>query len=162
MGLHAVNRALDDAGVAWKDIECAFGGREVGMMVSTQFFAMKIQRYMHDYAITEDSLVQVAVKNFKNGSLSENAWRRTPFDYETVAASDMLNDPLRKYMFCAPCEDGAGVVCRGDLAPRFTKKPIWVKGLTVRTSASRHAIPRYGCCQVYGAPGLSAVVILAR
>jgi acetyl-CoA acetyltransferase len=107
---------------------------ETGMMVSTQFFAMKIQRYMHDWGITDDSLVRVAVKNFKNGSLSENAWRRTPFDYETVASSDLLNDPLRKYMFCAPCEGGAAaVVCRGELAARYTRKPIWVKGLAVRT-----------------------------
>ena len=210
MGLHAVNRALDDAGVKWKDIECAFGGSidagfadslvsrlgpsgiqftnvvngcatagsalsaavtairagqcdlalavgfdkhpagmfsvqpedwglggwfgETGMMVSTQFFAMKIRRYMHDWGITDDSLVRVAVKNFKNGSMSENAWRRTPFDFETVASSDMLNDPLRKYMFCAPCEGGAAaVVCRGELAARYTRKPIWVKGLAVRT-----------------------------
>jgi acetyl-CoA acetyltransferase len=107
---------------------------EVGLMVTTQFFAMKIKRYMHDHGISDDSLVRVAVKNFRNGSLSPNAWRRTPFDYETVASSEMLNDPLRKYMFCAPCEGGAAaVVCRGDLAGRYSRKPIWVKGLAVRT-----------------------------
>jgi acetyl-CoA C-acetyltransferase len=44
------------------------------MALTPQFFAMKIQRYMHEYGITEDALTKVAVKNFKNGSINPKAW----------------------------------------------------------------------------------------
>jgi hypothetical protein len=51
---------------------------EAGLMVTTQFFGMKIQRYMHQYGITRSTLAKVAVKNFENGSKNDNAWRRKP------------------------------------------------------------------------------------
>ena len=35
---------------------------ETGLMLTTQFFGMKIQRYMHDFGITSDSLAMVAEK----------------------------------------------------------------------------------------------------
>ena len=47
---------------------------ETGLMLTTQFFGMKIQRYMHDYGITSDALALVADKAFNNGSLNANAW----------------------------------------------------------------------------------------
>ena len=47
---------------------------ETGLMLTTQFFGMKIQRYMHDYGITSDSLAIVAEKAFNNASLNPNAW----------------------------------------------------------------------------------------
>ena len=40
---------------------------EVGLMMTTQFFAMKIQKYMHDYGISGDTLVKVSEKAFING-----------------------------------------------------------------------------------------------
>ena len=49
---------------------------DIGMALTPQFFGMKIQRYMYDYGITEDTLVRVAVKNYRNGTLNPNAWRQ--------------------------------------------------------------------------------------
>ena len=46
---------------------------EAGLMVTTQFFAMKIQRYMHDYGISESTLAKVAEKAFINGALNPKA-----------------------------------------------------------------------------------------
>ena len=40
---------------------------DIGMMLTTQFFAMKINRYMHDFGISESTLAKVAAKNFRNG-----------------------------------------------------------------------------------------------
>jgi acetyl-CoA acetyltransferase len=65
---------------------------EVGLMMTTQFFAMKIQKYMHDYGISSDTLARVAEKAFINGSLNPNAWRREPVSAEQVASSMMVND----------------------------------------------------------------------
>ena len=107
---------------------------DIGMALTPQFFGMKIQRYMHDYGISEDALVRVAVKNYKNGSKNPNAWRRKPFSYEDVADSMMVCHPLRKYMFCSPAEGGcAMILCRADKARQYTSKPVFLKAVAVKT-----------------------------
>jgi len=107
---------------------------DVGLMLTTQFFGMKIQKYMHDYGITEDTLVRVAQKNFYNGSLNPNAWRRKAMSYDEIANSMMVSHPLRQYMFCSPGEGGAAIVlCNSKVAHRYTSKPIYLKAATLRT-----------------------------
>lgn len=107
---------------------------DVGMMLTTQFFAMKINRYMHDHGISESTLAKVAAKNFRNGALNPNAWRRKPMSEEEILESRVLNYPLRQYMFCSPDEGGAAlVVCRADQASRYTDRPVYVRGVALRT-----------------------------
>lgn len=107
---------------------------DIGMALTPQFFGMKIQRYMHEYGISEDALTRVAVKNFKYGAMNENAWRREAFSYEDVANSPMVCAPLRKYMFCSPAEGGcAMILCRADKAKEFTSKPIYLNAAVVKT-----------------------------
>src|SRR3954453_9662171 len=74
---------------------------DVGMMVTTQFFGIKIQRYLHDYGIDPDVLSSIAAKAYRNGSLNPNAWRRTPVSKDEIASATMVSDPLTKYMFCS-------------------------------------------------------------
>ena len=50
---------------------------ETGLMLTTQYFGMKIQRYMHDHGISKETLIRVAEKAFRNGSLTPTAWRQT-------------------------------------------------------------------------------------
>ncbi len=107
---------------------------EVGLALTTQFFGMKIQRYMHLHGVTEDALIRVAEKNYYNGSLNPNAWRRTPLTYDEIKNSPMVNDPLRKYMFCSPSEGGAALIlASAKAARRFTTKPVWLKAASIRT-----------------------------
>ena len=107
---------------------------DIGMALTPQFFGMKIQRYMHDYGISEDALVRVAVKNYRNGAKNPNAWRRKPFSYEDVSESMMVCHPLRKYMFCSPAEGGcAMILCRADKARQYTSKPVFLKAVAVKT-----------------------------
>ena len=40
---------------------------ETGMALTTQFFGMKINRYMHEHNISQDTLARVAEKAFRNG-----------------------------------------------------------------------------------------------
>jgi len=117
---------------------------EVGMMVTTQFFAMKLQRYMHEYNISVDTLARVAEKAYRNGALNPNAWRRTPFSLEEIKSSQVVNDPLTKYMFCSPAEGGVALVlCREDRARRYTNKPVFVSAAAMRTRLA-------GAFEVYG------------
>ncbi len=83
---------------------------EQGYMLTTQFFAMKIKRYMHDYGISETSLGRVAEKSFINAEYNDNAWRREPISLEEIMSSPMISDPLRKYMFCSPAEGAVALI----------------------------------------------------
>lgn len=107
---------------------------QAGLMVTTQFFAMKLQRYMHDHGITTDALVRVAEKAYRNGALNPHAWRRTPVPYDEIRDSTLVNDPLTKYMFCSPGEGGVAlVVCREEHAHRYTKTPVFISAAVMRT-----------------------------
>jgi acetyl-CoA C-acetyltransferase len=107
---------------------------DTGLMLTTQFFGMKIQRYMHQYGITRSTLAKVAVKNFENGSKNDNAWRRKPMSEDEVLNAQMLSDPLTQYMFCSPGEGGVALVLtRADLATSYTSKPVYLKSAVLRS-----------------------------
>ena len=106
---------------------------ETGMMLTTQFFAMKIRRYMELYGISETSLGRVAVKAYENGARAPHAWRREPVNIETVLTSQMLSDPLTKFMFCSPAEGGVAMVLASDKKMR----ELGLAGPRVRGAAVR-------------------------
>ncbi|MBP2328052.1 acetyl-CoA acetyltransferase [Kibdelosporangium banguiense] len=107
---------------------------QLGLMQTPQFFAMRCTRYMHDHGISPQVLTKVAAKNRENGALNPNAWRRSALSEEQIAGSRMLNHPFTQYMFCSPGEGGAAlVVCRADLAHRYTSHPVYVRGVAIRT-----------------------------
>jgi acetyl-CoA acetyltransferase len=107
---------------------------ETGLFLTPKFFAMKIQRYMHDYDISPRTLARVAAKNYRNGGLSPDAFRRQPLSEDEILESPMVNDPLTQYMFCSPDEGAAAVVlCKADVAHRFTSAPIYLRASVVRT-----------------------------
>jgi acetyl-CoA C-acetyltransferase len=107
---------------------------EAGLMVAPQFFAMKIQRYMHEYGITETALAKVAAKAFANGARNEHAWRRDPVAWDQVLASPTVCPPLRQYMFCSP---GAGAVAIVLVSARKAKElgrtPVYLQSVVFRT-----------------------------
>jgi acetyl-CoA C-acetyltransferase len=75
-------------------------------------------------------------------ALNPNAFRRKPIPEEQILNSAMLNYPLTQYMFCAPNEGAAAVVmCRADIADRYTSKPVYLRAVEVRTR-------RYGAYDV--------------
>jgi acetyl-CoA C-acetyltransferase len=116
---------------------------EAGFFLTPKFFAMKIQRYMHDYGISPRTLARVAAKNYRNGSLNPCAFRRKPLDEEEILGSRMVNDPLTQYMFCSPDEGAAAViVCRADIARRLASPPVYLLASEVRTR-------RFGAFEVH-------------
>jgi acetyl-CoA acetyltransferase len=211
MGVHAARAALADAGIAWTDVQFAYGGSEDagnadtmvadlgptglpfvnvkngcatggsslvsalqalaagaydvglvvgfdkhprgafqndpadwslpawygedGLMVTTQFFGAKLQRYLHDHGIPELTLAQVAEKAFRNGALTPHAWRRQPLSVEEILGSRMLAHPLRQYMLCSPGEGAAALVlCRREYAERVPgARPVWLRAASLRT-----------------------------
>ncbi|MDT3443301.1 MULTISPECIES: thiolase family protein [unclassified Pseudofrankia] len=107
---------------------------ETGLFLTPKFFAMKIQRYMYDHGISPATLAKAAAKNYRNGSISPEAFRRTPMSEEKILGSRMVNDPLTQYMFCSPDEGAAAVIlCKASVAHKYTSRPIYLKASVVRT-----------------------------
>jgi len=105
-----------------------------GLALTTQFFGMKINRYMHEYGITHPTLAKVAAKAFRNGAANPMAWRRKPLSEEEILESPMLSYPLTQYMFCNPGEGGVALIlARADKARQYTDRPIYLKAAAVRS-----------------------------
>jgi acetyl-CoA acetyltransferase len=116
---------------------------ETGLMLTTQFFAMKIQRYMAEHGISTSTLAKVASKAFENGARNPNAWRRRPLSEAEVLGSRMLNPPLTQYMFCSPGEGAVALVlAAGERARSLARTPIRLRSVAFRTR-------RFGSFEVF-------------
>jgi acetyl-CoA acetyltransferase len=116
---------------------------ETGLMLTTQFFAMKIQRYMAEHGISESTLARVASKAFANGARNANAWRRAPLSEDEVLSSKMVNHPLTQYMFCSPGEGAVALVlARGQRIREFAPTPVYLRSVAFRTR-------RFGSFEVF-------------
>ena len=105
-----------------------------GLALTTQFFGMKINRYMHEYGISQASLAKVAAKAFRNGSKNPMAWRQKPLSEQEILDSAMLSYPLTQYMFCSPGQGGVALLlARADRAREFTDRPIYLRSVAVRS-----------------------------
>jgi len=116
---------------------------ESGLRLTTQFFGMKIQRYMHEHGISSDTLAAVAEKALRNGSMNEMAWRRKPLTREQIAEAPMLSHPLTQFMFCNPGEGAVALIlARADKATQYCDTPIYLQSAAVRTR-------RFGSFEVF-------------
>src|SRR3954471_1745676 len=107
---------------------------QTGMFLTTHFFGMKINRYMRMHGISQQTLAKVAAKNLRNGSITPEAWRNKPMSVEEILAGAVVNYPLTQYMYCSPDEGAAAVVlCRADIAHRYTSTPIYLRAAELRS-----------------------------
>jgi len=107
---------------------------QAGLFLTTHFFGMKINRYMHDHGITSATLAKVAAKAFRNGAQTHHAWRRKPLTEDEILNSQVLNYPLTQYMYCGPNEGAAAaVLVRADQARQYTDTPVYIRASTLRS-----------------------------
>jgi acetyl-CoA acetyltransferase len=105
-----------------------------GMMVTTQFFALKTQRYLHEHGIPVSALAKIAERALRNGARNPLAWRREAISAADIAGATPVNPPLTKYMFCSPAEGAAAIlVASASAARRFTSTPVWIRAVTFRS-----------------------------
>jgi acetyl-CoA acyltransferase len=121
-------------------LPAAYG--EAGLMVTTQFFGIKIARYLREHNISERILALVAEKAYRNGALNPNAWRREPIPADEIAAADMVNDPLTRLMFCSPGEGGAAIILTSDTVAARIGRAVHLLGAATRTR-------RFGSFEVF-------------
>jgi acetyl-CoA acetyltransferase len=79
-----------------------------GMMMPA-LYAMRAQRYMHDFGLTADQLASVSVKNRRHGALNPDAQMRDPVSLEQVLNSRLVADPFT-LLQCCPTGDGAAAI----------------------------------------------------
>jgi acetyl-CoA acetyltransferase len=106
---------------------------DIGLMLTTQFFGNKINRYMGLHGISATTLGRVAEKAFENGARTPHAWRREPVGLNAIMNSRMISDPLTQYMFCSPAEGGAALILASDRK----MKELGLSGPKVRGAAVR-------------------------
>jgi acetyl-CoA C-acetyltransferase len=108
-----------------------WGGRGVTMPA---FFGLHATAYMNRYGVTREQIALVSVKNHHNGSLYPHAHYHFECSVEDVINAPLISYPLGLYD-CCPVTDGAAalIVCRAELARRFTEKPVYVWGSGLAT-----------------------------
>lgn len=90
-------------------------------------YAMRAQRYMHDFGLTREQLALVSVKNRRHGSLNPDAQMRKPVTLDEVLSSRPIADPFT-LLQCCPTGDGAAaaVLCATSVAHQFRPDPVQV------------------------------------
>jgi len=91
-------------------------------------YAMRAQRYMHDYGVSLKDVAGVSVKNRKNGALNPDAQMRKEVSVEEVLASRMIADPFT-LLQCCPTGDGAAaiILASNAMAKQLRSDPIEVR-----------------------------------
>jgi acetyl-CoA acetyltransferase len=116
---------------------------QTGLMITTQYFAMKTRRYQHEHGLSDLALARIAARAFRNGAAHPMAWRRTPLTVEQVLAATPVNEPLTQYMFCQPSQGGVALVlARGDRAADLCERPVRLAAVAQRTR-------RFGSFEVF-------------
>jgi acetyl-CoA acetyltransferase len=91
-------------------------------------YAMRAQRYMHDYGVSLKDVAGVSVKNRKNGALNPDAQMRKEVSVDEVLASRMIADPFT-LLQCCPTGDGAAaiILAANAVARDLSSNPIEVR-----------------------------------
>jgi len=100
-------------------------------------FALRATRHMYQFGTKREQLAMVSVKNHHNGSLNTRAHFRFETTVEKVVGSRMIAYPLG-LLDCCPMTDGAAaaIICRADIARKYTDAPVQVAGLGLATDTS--------------------------
>lgn len=105
-----------------------------GLMTTTQYFAMRTRRYLHDHGLDEEVLAQAAVLASRYGSKHPDAWRRREHTVADVADAPMVCDPLTNLMFCQPNEGAVALVlATGERAFGLCEQPVRLASVAVRS-----------------------------
>ncbi len=105
-----------------------------GLMVTTQYFAMRTRRYLHEHDVDELTLARVAERASRGGAANPNAWRRRELTASEVLAAPMVSDPLTNMMFCQPNEGAVALIlARGDIAHDLCQTPVRLASISVRS-----------------------------
>ncbi len=104
------------------------------------YYAMMVQRHMHEFGTTVEQMALVSIKN--HGNAIHNSYAQSPMKLtiEDVRSSPMVATPLTILDICT-MSDGAAVaiLVSGDMAEKLDIKPVKITGIGTGTDAMRMA-----------------------
>jgi acetyl-CoA C-acetyltransferase len=103
------------------------------------YFAPLVRSYMRRSGAPEDTGIRTALKDRLNALKNPYAHLRIEdIDFDKIASSPMLWDPIR-YLESCPSSDGACamVLAREDLAERAPTPPAWVHATSMRSEPNQ-------------------------
>lgn len=103
-------------------------------------FALAATRYFYHYELTYEQgkriLAKIAVKNHYNGTLNPKAHFQREITVEQAMNAPIIAWPLGLFDCCGVSDgSAAAIITRADLAPKFRKDYILVKGLGITCGA---------------------------
>lgn len=92
--------------------------------------ALQCRAYAHRYAVDEQDIAAVAVKNRKHGAVNKHTQLRSEVSLDEVLQSPMLASPIHQ-LEAAPVTDGAAAVILAveDFAASCQNQPSWIQGV---------------------------------
>jgi len=105
--------------------------RQYGDLNDISAAALQARMYMNKYAVSEEQVATVSVKNLANAACNPHAHRRMPdVSIEEVLSSKLYYDPIRE-LTMSPISDGACalVLACEEKAKEITDNPVWIEGV---------------------------------
>lgn len=100
-----------------------------GVMGATAQFGLIMNRYCHEYSLSDQQLAKIAATTRYHASLHPGAIYRTPLMEKDYIDSRVLSSPLRLYD-CVPIVNGglAFIVTSAKTAKNVSSKPVFLRG----------------------------------
>jgi acetyl-CoA C-acetyltransferase len=93
--------------------------------------------YKREFAITDEELAIVPVKNHKQAQNNPNALSEKTYSLEDVINSKKLTEDLRLLDCSRPCTGGASILLASEnICKKFTDTPIWITGIGQKTTSA--------------------------
>ena len=109
------------------------------------YYAMMVQRHMHEFGTTAEQLAMVSVKNHINALYNSYAQKAKRLTVKDVRQSPMVATPLTMEDICT-MSDGAAVciLASEEVASRVCDKPVKITGVGSGSDAMRMADRPHG------------------
>ena len=93
--------------------------------------------YKREFAVTDEELAIVPVKNHKQSQNNPNALSEKTYSLDDVINSKKLTDDLRLHDCSRPCTGGASILLASEnTCKKFTDTPIWITGIGQKTTSA--------------------------
>lgn len=109
------------------------------------YYAMMVQRHMHEFGTTVEQMARVAVKNHANAIYNPYAQSPAMLSVADVRSSPMVATPLTLLDICQ-MSDGAAVafLASEEVAQRLCSNPVRISGIGCGTDSMRMADRPHG------------------
>ncbi|HIE65976.1 MAG: thiolase domain-containing protein [Nitrospira sp.] len=109
------------------------------------YYAMMVQRHMHEFGTTPEQMAMVSIKNHANALYNPYAQKPGLLTIEDVRSATMVATPLTMLDICTMSDGAAVAVLASEkVAEKICKRPVKVTGIGSGTDAMRMADRPHG------------------